>query len=369
MKPKFSHFSTFQTAKAIAFIVAISVAGSACQKNETIVNQKKGKSILYVSNADTSSLVANLDVYNRADADMPMAKTEVNTGAKDGNGVFVDIKTNTLFQLSRQKKTLYIFSGAQQLMGDAMPTKMFTDSTLSSGREIAYDKMNNTLFIANNSDSSIRVYANATMLNGSVVGKKIKIPGQPWGIHYDEMNDRLLVLIDLAGMRVEVYNHPAGMMEGSVMPNSVLNVSDRLNGTFSRLHGITYSSKLDMLFVTEIGEAALPVTPAPGKPAFNADGGILIFEGATQKLTTGGTFAATKTIYGSATGLGNPVDIAIDDTNEKLVYVAEKANKKILAFSLAAVGNTMPAIEIVSTKSPEDIFIDATRPVTYTGKN
>lgn len=367
MTQHFPHHSKLNLMKNICYVAMLAVLATACQKNEIVKNITEGKSRLYVSNADTAALVANLDIYDRADASMPMVNTEVSTGAKDGNGVFADVKANMLYQVSRAKKTVYVFDNAASLRSTATPVSMFTDNTLSSAREIALDTRTKTLFIANNSDSSIRVYDNASGLNGDVVGRKLKIGGQPWGIHYDEANDRLLVLIDLDARRIDVFNNPGALPEGNVAPSASFVVSNLLNGTFSRLHGLTYSDKLDLLLVTEIGEAALPASPAPGKPAFNADGGILVFEGASQKLTTGGTFAASRTIYGDATMMGNPVDIAIDDTNDKLIYVAEKANRKILAFALTASGNVAPAISVVTSKLPEALFMDDTRTVTYKG--
>ncbi|MEO6673553.1 MAG: hypothetical protein ABIN93_08985 [Ginsengibacter sp.] len=58
--------------------------------------------------------------------------------------------------------------------------------------------------------------------------------------------------------------------------------------------------------------------------------------------------------------LGNPVDIAFDERdNKKLIYIAEKANKKILVFKLSDNGNAAPATIISTTRLPEDIFLDA----------
>ena len=55
--------------------------------------------------------------------------------------------------------------------------------------------------------------------------------------------------------------NPSALAEGIVTANHSLNITDRPNGSLSRLHGITYSPKFDLLIVTEIGEAAAPAVP------------------------------------------------------------------------------------------------------------
>lgn len=351
---------TFYFRKPARLILSCSLiavtALTSCDKDDT-VTPVSPESRLYVSTADTDPAVANLEIYDPADVTTPMV-ANVNTGNKDGNGVYYDASGNRLFQLSRASKTVSVYNNASTLTSNPTAATTFTDVTLTSGREIAYDRNSNTLFIANNTDSTIRVYANATSLTGNVTGKVLKISGQPWGIHYDAVANRLLVLIDLSAMRIEVYNNPAGIAQGVVTPNSVLNITDRPNGSKSRLHGLTYSNTLNTLIVTEIGEAAAPAVPDITKPAFNADGGIYIIENAAAKLSSGGSFAANRIIYGSNTMLGNPVDVAIDDrANKNLIYIAEKANKKLLVFKLSDSGNVAPSTTISTTKLPEAIYL------------
>lgn len=349
MKTKKIIASSFAVLALTSFLIS-------CKKDDTPVTPV---SRLYVSTADIDPSVQNLEIYDPADISNP-SLTSVGTGNKDGNGVFVDISSDKLFQVSRAAKSVSIFSSASTLTGTPIATATFTDAGLSSGREIAYDKNNNTLFVANNSDSTIRVYNNASNLSGAVTGKVLKISGQPWGIHFDAAGNRLLVLMDLAAMRIEVYNNPSSIAAGVVTSNAVLNITDRPNGGKSRIHGLTYSSSLNVLLITEIGEAAAPGVPDVTKPAFNADGGIYIIENASAKLSSGGNVAANRIIYGANTMLGNPVDIAFDDRNNKsLIYIAEKANKRILTFKLSDNGNVAPTTNITTTRLPEDIFLDA----------
>ena len=329
---------------------------ASCDKNDDPAPSPESK--LFVSNADTDPSIPNLEVYSNADMANMGTSIRIASGAKDGNGVVYDAGKNMLFQAGRTARTIYYFNNASSLTAASTPSGSFTDASLSSARELAYDNNSNTLFVANNTDSSIRIYPNASSASGNVTGRVVKLSAQPWGIFYDGSNNRLLVLMDNAAMRIEVFNNPSALTAGIVTPNATLNISDRPNGGKSRLHGLTYSSRLDVLVVTEIGEAAAPAVVDLTKPAFNADGGIYIIEGARAKLTAGGSVSANRVIYGSSTMLGNPVDVALDDRDNKgLIYIAEKANKKLLVFKLSDNGNVAPTTTTNVTTLPEAIHL------------
>lgn len=317
--------------------------------------ESAGNSGLFVSAADTAAAVKNLYYYDATDPKNIMENAYA-SGAKDGNGVWYNQKTDEVYQLSRKNKTIYVFPNASSLTDPPVASRTINDITLSSGREIAYDRWHDVLFVSNNIDSTIRVYRNFSMLSGSITGEVLKISGQPWGIVYDENTDKLLVVIDLAAMRIEVYDAPASLSAGIVAASSTFNVTNRPNGTFSRLHGIAYNSKKGIMLVTEIGEAVAPPTPTPGKPLFNADGGIYVFKNVNAKINAGGSYAANAVIYGANTGLGNPVDIdmrTIDGTT--YIIAAEKANKKLQTFKLRANGDEMPYNTIITSYAPEAI--------------
>ncbi len=313
---------------------------------------------VYVSAADTAAAVKNLHLYSFLSF-REVVPAEYNSNAKDGNGILYNKLTDEVYQLSRKNKTLYVFSNASNLTDPPVPSRTITDNTLSSGREITYDFKKDILYVANNTDSTIRVYRDFSMLSGEVTGEVLKINGQPWGIFYEEKSDRLIVVIDLAAMRLDIFDKPASLMPGMVTASRSLHITDRPNGSFSRLHGVTYFAKGDILAVTEIGEAAAPPVPTEGKPAFNADGGIYLFTNASQKLAMGGSFAADALIYGANTGMGNPVDIDYRNVHFKpYVTVAEKANKKILTFRMTDHGNATPVNTIVTGYAPEAIDLN-----------
>jgi len=347
--------------------VALSLITTSCQKTNfreeapsvvaasqsdelTALAAMKG---LYVSAADTAAATDNLYYYYLQNY-QTVISTPFTSNAKDGNGVIHNKRKDELYQLSRQKKTLYVFANASNMQNPPVAVRSFTDTTLSSGREIAHDIKNNILYVANNTDSSIRVYRNFSSLSGNVIGEKLKISGQPWGIIYSEEMDKLIVVMDLAAMRLDIFDNPSSLTAGTATASRSLNIADRPNGTFSRLHGLTYNKEADILIVTEIGEAAAPLIPTPGKPAFNADGGIYIIKNAASKLAGGGTINADALIYGANTGLGNPVDIASRWLNGKgFIFAIEKANKKIAGFRITDAGDIAPVNTVVTAYAPE----------------
>lgn len=369
MIKNYSDMKTFAPIRSSLYVIAIttlSVLATSCQKNNfkeeapaAVASQSDELTALsamqgiFVSAADTAAATDNLYKYGLQNY-QTVTSQQFTTGAKDGNGVLYNRSTDEVFQLSRAKKTLYVFANGSNMSNPPSLVRSFTDSTLSSGREIAHDKKNDILYVANNTDSSIRVYRNFSSLSGIVIGEKVKISGQPWGIIYNETMDKLVVVIDLAAMRLDIFDHPSALVAGTATASRSLNIADRPNGTFSRLHGLTYNSAADALIVTEIGEAVAPVTPTPGKPAFNADGGIYIINNGASKLASGGTINADAVIYGTSTGLGNPVDIDSRWLNEKgFIFAIEKANKKIQAFRITDMGDVMPVATVVTTYSPE----------------
>lgn len=347
----------FSTPRAISGLLrtttlaAVSVfALTSCDKLDDYLGNSPGNGSansnarLYVSNA---SDINTLTLYNvTASSKLDMAKV-IQTDAKDGNGVAVS-SNNTLMQVGRTDKVIKLFKNASSLSPAPTASSMFTDPAMTSGREIAYDEQRQMLYVANNVDSTLLVYSNPLSLNGTVSATKtLKLKGQPWGIHYDKDTNRLFVLLDLDARTVEIYNNPSNLKSGMIQAEC----SFKIEGS-TRLHGITYSSKADVLVVTEIAAAM-------GDGA-TTDGGIYIFENAKNTVKGKGvTLTPTRTIKGMNTMLGNPVDVAFDDRKGKNeIYIAEKANKKILVFGLKDRGDVAPKSMVATTEGAEAIFLD-----------
>ena len=173
------------------------------------------------------------------------------------------------------------------------------------------------------------------------------------GITYDPISDRLFVAKDKTSA-FQVYNNPAAL-DGSVMPDNEIAIDGA-----TRVHGITYSPKLDVLVVTEIGAAS--------GGDFNMDGGYYTFEGVSAAIASGATnIAPTNAVIGMNTRMGNPVDVAIDDRDSgTYIIIAEKTNGgSLLIYNATADGNVAADLFVRYSDIPEDIYLDTTGPILH----
>ncbi len=314
----------------IAFFLILAVLLSGCTKDDNKPLTQSTISRLYVSNADTDASVMSTVIFDPADGAKLDSPDKFDTKLPDGNGIVFDP-----------------YSGTVRTDGSLIDKGSFIDDGLTSAREIAFDRVRKTLYVASNSDSSLYVYVGVDTIKGVArASKKLKLNGQPWGIHFE--NDNLFVVIDQERVQVQLFENAFSLVVGAITPSKTINVTGA-----KRLHGITYSSSRDALILTDIGEAT-----AGGS---GSDGKIFIIEAAMAKFTAmGASIAPTRIIAGVATGLGNPVDVAWDTRADKdLIYVAEKANKTIQVFKFSNSGNATPFRTATLSSFPEAIYLDA----------
>jgi len=306
---------------------------------------------VYFANSTGSLYASNtanpgVHVVDGAVQNWVSAGQEISSQQMDGNGIAFDKTTGYIIQLSRANSNVKVFDEAGTMISQ------FTDPMIVSGREIALDVQNQALYVASNSDSTVLVYDDVYNLNGTVSATRtLKLNGEPWGISYDQQADRLFVAKDKTDA-FQVYNNLLNL-DGTVMPDHEVSIMGA-----TRTHGITYSPRLDVLLVTEIGAAS--------GGSFNVDGGFYLIGGVAGVLGSGaGSVMPTRTVIGPNTCMGNPVDIALDDRDTgHYVYVAEKTNGgSILVWDAAASGDAAPDLKVRYPEVPEDIFLDVSSPL------
>lgn len=328
-----------------ASLLALAVSLCGCTKDDNKPLPQSTISRLYVSNADTDASVMSTMIFDPADGARLDSPDKFDTKLPDGNGIVFDPYSGTVFQVSRQAKNIKSFTVKPD--GSLIDKGSFIDDGLTSAREIAFDRVRKTLYVSSNTDSSLYVYVGVDTIKGVArASKKLKLNGQPWGIHFED--DKLFVVIDQDKVQVQLFENASSLVVGTIIPTKTIDVTGA-----RRLHGITYSSSRDALILTDIGEAT-----ASGS---GSDGKIYIIETAMAKFAAmGATITPTRTISGIATGLGNPVDVAWDTRADKdLIYVAEKANRTIQVFKFSDSGNASPFRTATFSSSPEAIYLDA----------
>lgn len=316
-----------------------------CTKDENQPMPQSTVSRLYVSNADIDASVVNTMIFDPADQATFPLPYKFDSKLPDGNGILFNPYSGTVIQVSRKNKNVRTFKVNTD--GSLANANSFVDEGLLSAREMAYDRNRDILYVSSNIDSAIYVYTKASTLTGTINAfKKLKLNGQPWGIHLD--NNRLFVALDLDRREVQLFENVSELAVGNISPTKKITI----NGAV-RLHGITYSANRDILLLTDIAESS-----ASG---FDSDGAIYVIKNVETEFTANGKLVTpSATIKGLNTNLGNPVDIAWDDrTLKDLIYVAEKAGRKILTFKFADNGNVKPFSTASLSSSPEAIYIDA----------
>lgn len=325
----------------LTIFILSSIIFSTCTKDENEAMPKSTVSRLYVSNADTDAAVSNTLIFDPANQAELKEPYLFNSQLPDANGILFDPFSGTVFQVSRLNKNIRTFKVNTD--GSLSNKNSFIHEGLTSAREMAFDRSRNMLYVSSNADSAIYVYEDVSSLKGTVTAnKKLKLNGQPWGIHLDD--NRLFVVIDQSRVEVQLFEQASDLVVGMISPTKKITI----NGA-TRLHGITYSSVKDVLILTDIAEAT--------SMAFDSDGSVYVITDANSKFTaTGSSVSPTNTIRGALTGLGNPVDVAWDEEN--LIYIAEKARRKILVFKYTDKGNIAPSVVADLTTSPEAIYLD-----------
>lgn len=326
----------------LAIFLLSSICFSSCTKDENAAMPKSTVSRLYVSNADTDAAVSNTMIFDPANQAELKDPYLFNSQLPDANGILFDPFSGTVFQVSRLNKNIRTFKVNTD--GSLTNKNSFIHEGLTSARAMAFDRSRNMLYVSSNADSAIYVYENAGSLTGTVTAnKKLKLNGQPWGIHLE--NNSLFVVIDQARAEVQLFEQASELVVGAITPTKKISIMGAI-----RLHGITYSSDKDVLILTDIAEAT--------NAGFDSDGSVYVITDASSKFTNSGSIVTpTSTIKGALTGLGNPVDVVWD--GDKLIYIAEKARRKILVFKYADSGNIAPSVIANLTSSPEAIYLDA----------
>jgi 6-phosphogluconolactonase (cycloisomerase 2 family) len=267
--------------------------------------------LLFVS-SNTQALIGMFDV---SDADNIMMNT-FPSAAEDADGIYYHRTNDVLFQLNRTDNKINSY------------TDVCTDPTLSArstsgvrnGREISV--IGNKLVAAqdagnaNGMTNKLVVYTIFPSTNVSF-DKTFVVDINLWGIHA-EVNT-LYAVVDNSN-KVAVFNDFFNQKSGLLEADMTVEIEGLV-----RTHGITYDAEMDMMLLTDIGDAG------------SATDGALVMINNWMSASADGMISMSEQVRvdGPDSELGNPVDIAFDKTGNR-IYVAERANGggKVLGFAM-----------------------------------
>ena len=244
----------------------------------------------------------------------------------DADGAYYFSDSDEFILASRSNNKIELYNGvANAIMNNAtgLPLTFVSTSDFNNAREIAV--YGNKVVVtqdqnaANGNTNKLLVYQkNAdgfVLLNTYIVDFKV------WGIHLE--GNTMYAVADLTS-DVVVFDNFFANANGVIMPSKRVTIEGLV-----RTHGITFDKKTNTMVLTDVGSATS-----------DSDGGIIIIKNFTTVLANTsnmGTIATANQlrIYGSATMLGNPLDVAYDSAAKK-IYVAERlfGGGKVLTFDL-----------------------------------
>jgi len=284
----------------------------------------------------TANTVTELYVTNNSDGNISVYDAtgalikNVMTDSEASEGIYYSAINDAVIQASRSNMMLEYyadFSGAMD--GGEVSADFAGDAELASPREIAV--FGDKVVVSDNDMHMFYVYS----FDGSSFTLESTLdPGfNVWGITFK--GGDLIAVVD-GTSDIAVFNDFLDNdMDGSITADKRITVDGIV-----RTHGIDYSEADDVLVLTDIGDAANATD----------DGGFQVIQNFSAKLdavSDGGSFAMSDQtrVAGSATMMGNPIDIAYDHKTNT-VFISEVGNGKVLAFSnaLTLTGNVAPDV-------------------------
>lgn len=292
---------------------------------------------LFATSNGSSSIVN----YNITDLNNITAKS-FTTPNMNADGVFYDPASDFAVIANRSSNTLDAYTGINANNDNASVTPAFsTGADLMSPREVTVN--GDFYVVADNADADgdpltpdgrffiyVKNGNSFTLRNTVTVGFKV------WSGVF--IGNNFYAVVDTTG-DLAVFNNflTANTTDATVMPNKRIAVEGIV-----RTHGIAYDASSGVGIMTDIGTV--------GVPGAEADGGFHVisnFESKVANVPNGGLLTVLNNqirVSGSNTMLGNPVDVAYDGETG-VVYIAEAANSKVLAFNnVTSGGNLTPVV-------------------------
>jgi len=292
----------------------------AISTNNLTVNRvapQMGQSLFFAS-SNTEMNIGAFSILNDNSLAMSMFTNE----AADADGIYYDQDNDVLYQLNRTDNRIDLYSNVS-----TNPT-FVTSSTsdFSNGREITV--ANGKLVVAqdaagSNGDQNAFIIYDIT--TSSITLDKIYTTAfNLWGIHADATT--LYAVVDNSN-QIAIYDDFFNQPAGNILAPLVASVDGIV-----RTHGLTYDASLDLMIMTDIGDAMSPT-----------DGALVVINKFSQASIDSQISTDEQIrVEGPNSQLGNPVDVAYDRELNR-IFVAERANGggKILGFKFPGASSSI----------------------------
>ncbi len=273
---------------------------------DTLLNSPDG---IYYDNASDRLFVANyggqnvLRFENFSQLSGNVAPDGVleglNTGLIGPARVFLDPVNDWLYVTDYDTASIRVFENASTLDGDIAPIRVIAggNTNLVGPEGIVIDLVRDILYVADSDGNAIRVWGNASTVSGNVAPDRVitgssTLLATPTDIFLESVADHLYVANLYApsvSPEITIY-HSASTANGDTPPDRCIDIS-----VFAFPLGLYLDVSQDMLFLGSSG-----------------DGGIQIFHNATTRSNCAGPEEAPdRQIIGPNTQLANAWDVQI----------------------------------------------------------
>jgi len=305
----------------------------------------------FYSSSNTESTVFVYDVKE----DQSLAVGGFASETMDADGIHLDFATDVLFEVDRDNNLVNMYGDVTAALdAGQIPQLISTSSSnFTNGRGIAV--IGDRVVVAqdaadtNNNENKLLVYK----VDGQsiVLDAEYPVTFNLWGIHAE--SDRLFAIIDNSSS-IAVLDNFFEKPIGTTAPDREVVVEGLV-----RTHGISYDADMDVMTLTDVGDAAS-----------GEDGAVIVIQNYNTASEDGTiTMAEQRRIAGPSTLLGNPVDVTVDHMTG-IVYVAERRNAggRMLAFAADAMGDATPIHNVIQPGA-SSIFFDNEKSGTVATEN
>ena len=310
---------------SLLFLALFSFTFVACDDDEEEPINDVDAIELFVSSG-TSSQITVLDYTNDDRVDIKTAAVPY----ADADGIYYKEGDDRLFQVSRTNNQVAIYDNFRQSIEDGTAlTPTYSTMDFTNARGLASD--GDKLVVAQdgnaaNGETNKLIVYNITS-NGLNLLRSHTVNFNVWGL---EIEDGRLYVIEDNTNRLSIFDDFFDEEDGSIEADKSIGIEGLV-----RTHGIHFVDDGDRMILTDVGDGGV-----------DDDGAIFViddFKNKVNALNTGDMLMQDqlKTIKGSATLLGNPVDLAYDKETE-MIYVAERARDggRVLVFDYPETSNS-----------------------------
>jgi len=279
---------------------------------------------LFIS-SNTSGMVGVLNLEAGGD---PMIETFTAAGT-DGEGIYYDSDDGDVYQVDRSNDVLVEYDDVRDDLDDpdGVDVDQRSTSNFNNGRGLGFLSRNFIVAQRGDNDDDFKLVQYNTLNDDAIeYVKTFDVDFPLWGIQFIERD--LYAVVDGTDS-VAIFDTFLGKTNDTTL------MADRffkVDG-ITRTHGLYYNAADDVMILTDIGDADS-----------DTDGALIVIDDFSNFSTTDTiTSADYRRIAGSATNLGNPVDVSYDPDEDR-IYVAERANGggTLLVFDRTNEGDVAP---------------------------